>query len=244
MWKKLAAFCVSLVLSFAMATSVFAGDMYRFYNPNSGEHFYTGNYQEGCNLSLAGWKYEGIGWVAPDKSNVPVYRLYNPNNGDHHYTTSAAERDSIVKAGWKYEGIGWYSDEAKTVPMYRLFNPNAKTGAHNFTVSQPEYQSLTRIGWKPEGVAWYASAAGNAGSKVTFPEPAKKAAASAKTSSGSGSTSKGVSQQNTTTGTVYWTPGGKKYHSTSSCRTLRRSRTILSGPVSSAGGRTACKVCF
>lgn len=47
--------------------------------------------------------------------------------------------------------------------------------------------------------------------------------------------------------TVYWTPGGEKYHSTKNCATLKRSSTIYSGTVSqaiSAGKTGKCKVCF
>ena len=37
-------------------------NMFRMYNPNSGEHFYTGNQAERDTLVQAGWKYEGIGF--------------------------------------------------------------------------------------------------------------------------------------------------------------------------------------
>lgn len=50
----------------------------------------------------------------------------------------------------------------------------------------------------------------------------------------------------TISGTVYWVPNGEKYHSTSDCRTLRRSKTILNGTVDEAiqsGHLGACKVC-
>lgn len=45
---------------------------------------------------------------------------------------------------------------------------------------------------------------------------------------------------------VYWTPNGKSYHSTEGCRTLSRSKTILSGTVSEAiasGHGDPCDVC-
>ena len=129
--------------------------MYRLYNPNSGEHFYTSNSSEISNLVKAGWKNEGRAWRAPIKSKTPVYRLYNPNAGDHHYTTSASEKNSLVKAGWKYEGIGWYSDDAKGTPLYRLYNPNAKAGSHHYTISASEKNALVKAGWKYEGIAWY-----------------------------------------------------------------------------------------
>ena len=130
-------------------------DMYRLYNPNSGEHFYTASAGEKDSLVKLGWKDEGIGWQAPEKSNTPVYRLYNPNSGDHHYTTNKAEKDNLVSVGWKDEGIGWYSDDAQSLPIYRQYNPNAVSGAHNFTSSKGENDWLVSLGWKGEGIGWY-----------------------------------------------------------------------------------------
>lgn len=127
--------------------------MYRMYNPNSGEHFYTASNTERLSLIRAGWNYEGIGWNAP-LTGSPVYRLYNPNAGDHHYTRSAGERNALVRAGWNYEGVGWYS--GGDVPVYRQYNPNAVTGTHNYTKSLGESRSLVRIGWRDEGIGWYA----------------------------------------------------------------------------------------
>ena len=131
--------------------------MYRLYNPNSGEHFYTAAVAERDHLVTLGWHDEGIGWIAPVKSGTPVYRMYNPNAGDHHYTMSAAERDMLIGKGWNYEGIGWYSAEnAGRAPLYRQYNPNAKAGAHNFTLNPAERDNLVRLGWHDEGTAWYA----------------------------------------------------------------------------------------
>ncbi|GFH40459.1 GBS Bsp-like repeat-containing protein [Lactococcus insecticola] len=136
--------------------------MYRIYNQNSGEHFYTASLPELRSLVVTnGWHYEGIGWLAPEKSTVPVYRVYNKNAGDHHYTTNVNEKNSLVKAGWKYEGIGWYSDDKKTVPVYRAYNKNAKAGSHNYTVNLAEQQNLIKLGWRNEGIGWYALGTGN-----------------------------------------------------------------------------------
>ncbi|KFI52370.1 hypothetical protein [Bifidobacterium callitrichos] len=129
--------------------------MYRLYNPNSGEHFYTANSQERETLRDAGWNYEGIGWQAPATSNIPVYRLYNRNAGDHHYTMNAAERDSLVRSGWNYEGIGWYSDPQQRIPLYRQYNPHAIAGAHNYTPNAAERDNLIHAGWHDEGIGWY-----------------------------------------------------------------------------------------
>lgn len=129
--------------------------MYRLYNPNSGEHFYTASTAERTHLISVGWRDEGIGWYAPVRSSIPVYRLYNPNAGDHHYTTSVVERNHLMSVGWNYEGIGWYSDENEGVALYRQYNPNAKAGAHNYTTSITENNYLVSLGWRAEGIGWY-----------------------------------------------------------------------------------------
>ena len=152
---------VAVAVGLGAATPALAADsggaveMQRLYNPNSGEHFYTANTNERDHLVQVGWRYEGVGWVAPAKSSTPVYRLYNPNAGDHHYTMSATERDWLVRKGWRYEGVGWYSSDSKAVTLYRQYNPNARSGAHNFTTSRGEQGVLVSKGWRAEGTAWY-----------------------------------------------------------------------------------------
>jgi len=142
-------------LAISVATTHHVGEMYRLYNPNSGEHFYTGNPLERLNLINLGWNDEGVGWIAPVLSNTPVYRLYNQYGGEHHYTTSIAERDSLIAAGWTYESIGWYSDDARTVPLYRQYNPNAFANNHNYTTSLDENNWLVSLGWRAEDIGWY-----------------------------------------------------------------------------------------
>ncbi len=136
--------------------------LYRLYNPNSGEHFYTEAKVERDGLIKAGWNDEGIGWYSPKTSSYPVYRLYNPNAGDHHFTMIKQEKDELSKIGWKYEGISWYSLPANQgVKVYREYNPNAKmAGAHNYTTNKVENDYLVSIGWLDEGIAWWATKAG------------------------------------------------------------------------------------
>jgi hypothetical protein len=130
--------------------------MYRLYNPNSGEHFFTAKVGEKDILVNLGWKYESIPWDAPAVSDIPVYRVYNPNSGDHHFTANAAERDILVGLGWNDEGIGWYSADGSGQPVYRLYNPNATgAGSHHFTASEEERDMLIGLGWRDEGIGWY-----------------------------------------------------------------------------------------
>lgn len=129
-----------------------AREMYRVYNPNNGEHFYTANIFERNDLINLGWRSEGIGWIAPSQG-ADVYRLYNPWTGDHHYTTNTVERDSLTKAGWRYEGVGWKS--GGNIPAYRVYNPNSRyAGSHHYTTSKGEADSLIHQGWRNEQVGW------------------------------------------------------------------------------------------
>lgn len=142
----------------ALAAEVQTTPMYRLYNPNSGEHFYTGSLEEKNNLVVAGWNYEGIAWNAPTRSGAPVYRLYNPNSGDHHYTMSILEREMLVGFGWKYEGVCWNSVsplDPSAVPLFRLYNPNADCGSHHYTTSAEERDNLVAVGWILEGIGWF-----------------------------------------------------------------------------------------
>lgn len=130
-------------------------DLYRLYNPNTGEHFYTYNAAEKDNIISAGWVDEKKSWVSPAKGD-PVYRLYNPNGKEHHYTTNAAERDMLVAAGWNDEGVAFCSDTKKRVKVYRLYNPNAVSNNHHYTASEAERDLLISLGWKDEGIGFYA----------------------------------------------------------------------------------------
>lgn len=153
-WQSPDASDIELVATWK-AKTIAQVSMHRLYNPNSGEHFYTASTTERDSLVKLGWKYEGIGWSAPESSNTPVYRLYNPNAGDHHYTLDAKEKDELVRIGWRDEGIGWYSDDEQAIPVYRQYNPNAKAGAHNYSSSMDEHQGLIEKSWKGEGIGWY-----------------------------------------------------------------------------------------
>lgn len=131
--------------------------MFRLYNRWTGEHLYTADANERTTLAGLGWTDEGVGWVAPARSSVPVWRLYNPyvSGGDHHYTADKNEYDALKKEGWRQEGICWYSDDAKGVAVWRLYNPYAKTGTHHYTTDRNEYDTLAVEGWKQEEIAWY-----------------------------------------------------------------------------------------
>lgn len=130
-------------------------DMFRMYDPNSGEHFYTGSTEERDNLVAVGWNYEGVGFTFPLTTGDPVYRLFDPVTGEHLYTMDEVEKATLMAQGWNYEGIAFNSAYDVEVPQYRLHNPNATRGAYHFTASQKEADYLMSLGWEYQGIGWY-----------------------------------------------------------------------------------------
>lgn len=128
-------------------------NIYRLYNPYSGEHLYTADLAEAKGLVGYGWAWEGVGWVSSTSSGDAVIRLYNPYNGEHLYTLSESEASFLASIGWRREGRAWLSSGTRGV--LREFNPYETVGTHNYTLSTAEDEWLGALGWKREGVAWY-----------------------------------------------------------------------------------------
>ncbi|KZK37682.1 glycoside hydrolase, family 25 [Lactococcus taiwanensis] len=140
--------------------------VYRLYNHNTGEHFYTLSQAEKNNLQNVGWSYEGIGWQAA-KQGKPVYRVYNPQaaGGDHYYTLSKYEAQTLVNKGWRWDNGGkaaFYS--GGKVNLYVAYNPHAQSGSHNYTTNSFEQNSLLKGGWKYGAVAWKVQGGGSSAS--------------------------------------------------------------------------------
>ena len=132
--------------------------VYRLYDHNSGEHFYTTLELERDNLVGKGWYYEGIAWKGLKESEKPVARVYNPNSGEHFYTMNPWEMLNLTGLGWIYEGNSWSSNtnEKTMVPVYRLYNPNApQRASHHYTTNGAEKENLVKQGWIYEGEGWY-----------------------------------------------------------------------------------------
>ncbi|WP_245811606.1 GH25 family lysozyme [Lactococcus fujiensis] len=130
--------------------------VYRLYNPNNLEHFYTSSLNEKNTLVNIGWgKYEGISYYAPVSGGIPVYRLYHPGIKMHLYTTDTNEKNVLSKSGWNYEGIVFYAATSSTgdTPVYRLYNSGIKQ--HLFTTDLNEKNVLSKSGWNYEGISWY-----------------------------------------------------------------------------------------
>lgn len=130
--------------------------VYRVYNPNSGEHLHTMNANERNFLVNLGWRYEGVSMLVTPTGHQ-LHRIYNPNSGEHHYTLNMNEINMLKRAGWRYEGIAWHTPNSG-VAIYRVYNPNTRgAGAHHYTMDANERDTLIRSGWRNEGISWYSA---------------------------------------------------------------------------------------
>ncbi len=90
--------------------------VYRFYNRDSGAHFYTidENEKNVVEQELDNYNYEGEAFFAfhtEVEGSIPIYRFYNSTTGAHFYTPSVVERDSLIDnlPHFESEGIAYYA---------------------------------------------------------------------------------------------------------------------------------------
>lgn len=150
---------------FAIKISEPVSAVYRFFNTDSGAHFYTSNVKQ-RNRVLAkypNFKYEGVNYFAFNKNSkdlTPVYRFYNTQTGSHFYTASKKQRNKVIAnfPQYKYEGVNNYvfaKFKRGRVPMYRFYN--TATGTHFYTSKEVEKQRVLKNypQFKYEGIAYY-----------------------------------------------------------------------------------------
>lgn len=71
----------------------------------------------------------------------------------------------------------------------------------------------------------------------------KQNTTSSNSNSSSSNNQSATSNNSSSSATVYWTPNGKSYHTTKSCSTLSRSKTILNGTIQESGKHDPCDRC-
>jgi hypothetical protein len=102
--------------SVASAFSPGLSPVHRFFNTQSGVHFYTISETERASVAatLPQFVYEGVAYHASQVAGLgltPLYRFFVPSKGFHFYTASATERDNLItnlSATYTYEGVGYH----------------------------------------------------------------------------------------------------------------------------------------
>ena len=140
--------------------------VYRFFNVQTGAHFFTASAAERDFViqTYPQFQYENIAFYAygqPTSGQSTVFRFFNKSNGAHFYTINQAESD-FVRANYpvfNYEGPIWYaqaSAAAGTTPIYRFYKPS--TGTHFYTVNAAERDFIIANyrDFQYENIAYYA----------------------------------------------------------------------------------------
>ncbi|AOW13281.1 hypothetical protein LPB072_10880 [Hydrogenophaga crassostreae] len=102
--------------SVASAFSPGLSPVHRFFNTQTGVHFYTISETERANVvaNFPQFNHEGVAYYASQVAGaglIPFYRFFVPGKGFHFYTAKESEKDSIIAnlaATYTYEGIGYY----------------------------------------------------------------------------------------------------------------------------------------
>lgn len=136
------------------------GTVYRFFNTQTGTHFYTADPIERDMITalMPSLSFEGSAFKAP--GGVEVYRFFNTETGTHLYTMDTLERDMIRETMpmFRFEGVSFAAAAAEAPglwPLHRFFN--AETGAHFYTACAEEREKVeqTLPSFSHEGVAFW-----------------------------------------------------------------------------------------
>jgi uncharacterized protein (DUF1800 family) len=149
----LGAVAFGIALQHTAAAATPSVPVFRFYNTQTGTHFYTASPAERDRV-VATWPqfaYEGPVFEAlpqPEAGSMPVYRFLNARIGTHFYTASASEKDFVVAnyPAFIFEGPVFYAapEGPGSIPLFRFYNE--RSGAHFYTTSAAE-RDMVRATW-------------------------------------------------------------------------------------------------
>lgn len=150
------------------AVSTLRAPIFRFFNEQTGAHFFTGSATERdlvqSTLSPP-FKDEGTAFFAASASTPglsQVYRFYNLRTGVHFYTISESEKASIeatLPDVFRLEGVSYHASEVGgqgLIPLYRFYLPSK--GVHFYTASESEKDRvIATLGaiYRFEGIGYY-----------------------------------------------------------------------------------------
>ena len=154
--------------SVTVGTPLANANVYRFYNLQTGTHFYTADPAEKANVQAnlsATYQLDGLGYTvreATPENDMPLYRFYNRMTGTHFYTASLAEKTTVettLASVFTYEGIAYYVSDtapAGSKPVWRFFN--LLTGTHFYTADPTEManiQATMTSTYQLDGIGFY-----------------------------------------------------------------------------------------
>lgn len=141
-------------------------DIFRFFNPATGSHYFAVGAEERATIAAANptWLNEGKAFGAetvPTEGLVPVVRYFNPESGRYLFTASTFEQAIIVTQGWVPQETSFYvaqgapnTGTGNTLAVVRIYHPVLQV--HVWSANAEEIAILEAIpGARNEGVAYY-----------------------------------------------------------------------------------------
>ena len=143
--------------------------VYRLYNKQTGDHYFTVRQNEYDGLKTLGVQGEGVKFVAVSAktaetevdgvklSETPfvtaLYSVYNQNTGEHLLVLEE-EAEGLKAAGWNWDNnekpVFYAPNAGASEAVRRVYNPNTNLAAHLYTAEAKEYTDLTSWGWKAD----------------------------------------------------------------------------------------------
>lgn len=117
--------------------------LYQYYNPYTGDHFYTIDINELGYYPGNGWSFEKVAcnvFDTQETGTTPLYRYYNYYDGDHFYTTDWNEL-GYCSYGWCFENVEGYvypPDSESGILFFQYWNGNGNTLDHFYTTDWNE----------------------------------------------------------------------------------------------------------
>ena len=138
--------------------------VYRLYNKQTGDHYFTVRQGEYDKLTTLGVNGEGVVFKAVSAKTVDdnpqlkenttaLYSVYNQNTGEH-LLVQQVEAEGLKAAGWQWDNdekpVFYAPNAGASEAVYRVYNPNTNLAAHLYTAVAKEYTDLTNLGWKAD----------------------------------------------------------------------------------------------
>jgi uncharacterized protein (DUF1800 family) len=149
----------------AAAWAESAVPVYRFFNDQTGTHFYTTSTLE-RDIVLSRWPqflYEGpvfYAYLDSTPDTKPVYRFFDTSTGTHFYTQSETERDQTLanQPTYLYEGAVYYAPfgpgDGKAA-LYRFYNTRTRARFYTASAAERDIVLQTWPWFQLEGIAFY-----------------------------------------------------------------------------------------
>jgi len=154
---------LDLVLGSTVAVDRTYAHVYRYFNTDNAQYFYTASEQERAYIpaNFPQLRFEGEAFAAQDNwidGYLPVYRFANLLTGGYFYTINPVERDIVLSdyTYLRYDSATFFAPNAwgeGVEAVYRL--ANLSNGAYLYTADTDERAAvLAGGGWRDDGFAF------------------------------------------------------------------------------------------